>query len=463
MLDRSRLTLRDGTTLDELINEPMREVSLRVMDDVELYKIELERVFAKTWLLLAHDTEIPKKGDFVLRDMAEDQVIVTRDLEGEINVLLNVCQHRGMKVCRAEAGNGLVHRCIYHGWVFKANGDFVGAPVEKECMHGDMRPKEELGLKKARVAVYGGLIFATWNIDGPSFDEFLGDAKFYLDQLFCRTDGGLEMLGPPQRFVLPCNWKIPGEQSGSDGFHTLTLHRSLMEGGVMGGTAESIYAMAPGMYGVDVSCEQGHTLRCLEAAQTFKMFSDISFEGKSVDERLNLLTPPGLTKEMIPELHRNLTPDQVEMLATIPPQVGGMFPNILVLFIFAPRADGGASGALALHTYVPKGPDKVEFVNFIFAEKDAPEQVKRDMLQNAVQQSGTSGTIEQDDADTWPQIMRNARGAMGKTMTLKYQAMTGHSIPEGWKGGGNVYPGFTKDDTQWDWWMAYRKLMNTPS
>jgi hypothetical protein len=105
----------------------------------------------------------------------------------------------------------------------------------------------------------------------------------------------------------------------------------------------------------------------------------------------------------------------------------------------------------------------VEFVNFIFAEKDAPEQVKRDMLQNAVQQSGTSGTIEQDDADTWPQIMRNARGAMGKTMTLKYQAMTGHSIPEGWKGGGNVYPGFTKDDTQWDWWMAYRKLMNTPS
>jgi len=219
------------------------------------------------------------------------------------------------------------------------------------------------------VHLYGGLIFATWNVDGPSFDEYLGDIKYYMDQLFCRTDNGLELLGPPQRFVLPCNWKVPGEQSGSDGFHTLTLHRSLMEGGVMGGTAETIYDQAPGMYGVDVSCEQGHSLRCLEAEKTFKMFADIPFEGKSTEERLNLLTPPGITKEMIPELFKNLSADQVEQLATFPPQVGGMFPNVLLAFIFAPRTDGGASGALTLHTYMPKGPDRVEFVNYIFAEK----------------------------------------------------------------------------------------------
>src|SRR3546814_11344473 len=77
------------------------------------------------------------------------------------------------------------------------------------------------------------------------------------------------------------------------------------------------------------------------------------------------------------------------------------------------------------------------------------------MLQNSIQQTGTSGIIEQDDADTWPQIMRNARGAVSKGMTLKYQALSGHHKPEGWYGEGRVYPGFTKDDTQWDWWMAY--------
>ena len=81
------------------------------------------------------------------------------------------------------------------------------------------------------------------------------------------------------------------------------------------------------------------------------------------------------------------------------------------------------------------------------------------MLQNSIQQTGTSGIIEQDDADTWPQIMRNARGVVSKDITLKYQALHGHERPEGWKGGGLLYPGFTKDDTQWNWWMAYYNSM----
>jgi hypothetical protein len=50
-----------------------------------------------------------------------------------------------------------------------------------------------------------------------------------------------------------------------------------MEGGIMGGTPESIYDNAPGMYGVDVSVEQGHSFRCIEAALTFKVFSALSF------------------------------------------------------------------------------------------------------------------------------------------------------------------------------------------
>ena len=54
----------------------------------------------------------------------------------------------------------------------------------------------------------------------------------------------------------------------------------------MGGTPDSIYESAPGMYGVDISDKNGHSLRCLEATQTFKMFADVSFEGKSVEERL---------------------------------------------------------------------------------------------------------------------------------------------------------------------------------
>jgi phenylpropionate dioxygenase-like ring-hydroxylating dioxygenase large terminal subunit len=463
MLTESKSVLSDGTRVEDLINTETREVSMRVLHDRELYELELERVFGKTWLLLAHDSEIPKSGDYVVRAMGEDQVIVSRDRENQVHVMLNVCPHRGMRICMGEAGNAQVHRCIYHGWAFRPNGDFMGAPIEREQMHGDVFAKSELGLRKARVSVYGGLIFATWNIEGPSFEDFLGEMKWYLDMLFCRSDSGLECVGPPQRFIVPANWKAAAEQSASDGFHTLTTHRSLMETGVMGGSdEESIYANAPGMYGIDIGSPHGHSLRCIPAELTFSMFmrgTDLS--KLSIDERLQILPPPGIPKNMVSQLKKHLGAKQYELLAKAPPQVGGMFPNILVAFIYAPREDGKYGGALTLHTYVPKGPDHVEFINWIFVEKDAPEEMKRDMVANSVRSTGTSGTIEQDDSDMWPHQSRNARGVIARQGTLKYGALLGEKKPEDWPGGAYVYEGFTKDDTQWHWWKYYFELMTT--
>ena len=464
MVSETRHVLSDGTRVEDLINVETREVQMRVLSDPEIYKLEMEQIFGKTWLLLGHETEVPNAVDYIVRDMGEDQVIVSRDRKGAVNVMLNICPHRGMRVAMAECGNTQVHRCVYHGWAFRSDGSFIGAPIEREQMHGNIRSKEELGLKKARVHLYGGLIFATWNIEGPSFDEFLGDSKFYFDLLFTRTDGGLEVLGPPQRFIVPCNWKAAAEQSASDGFHTLTLHRSLMELGEYGSSADDIYANAPAMYGVDISCRQGHSLRCIPAEQTFSMFmANDDFKKLSFDERLAILPPPGISKEMIPELKRRLSADGLKLMAKAPPQVGGLFPNVLVLFIYMPRTDGGYSGALALHSYVPRGPNHVEFTNWIFAEKTAPEQMKADMMANAVRVSGTSGTIEQDDSDTWPHLTRNAKGYMGAQQTMKYQALLGQKKPEDWPGGGYVYDGFTKDDTQWNWWLYWRELMAAKS
>jgi nitrite reductase/ring-hydroxylating ferredoxin subunit len=460
MLTQAKQVLSDGTRIEDLVNLRTREVTLRVLADPEIYDLELKRVFARTWLLLAHESEIPAAGDYVVRDMGEDQVIVTRDREGKINVLLNICPHRGMRVCMGEAGNAQLHRCVYHGWAFRPNGEFIGAPVEREQMHGDVFPKSELGLKRARVHLYGGLVFATWNLEGPSFEEFLGETKWYYDMLFCRTDRGLESLGPPQRFIIRANWKAAAEQSASDGFHTLTLHRSLMEIGLMGGSDDSIYANAPAMYGVDIGSPQGHSLRCIPAEVTFSMFMGMSnLKGIGTEERLKILPPPGIPQELLPQLQRHMQPSQLKLLAEAPPQVGGMFPNVMIAFIYAPRADGKYSGALSLHTYVPKGPDRVEFINWMFVERDAPEHMKRDMLQNAIRQTGTSGTIEQDDSDTWPHMSRNARGAVGRECTLKYGALLGERKPPDWPGGALVYDGFTKDDTQWNWWLYWRKLM----
>ena len=210
--------------LSQFIDLENREVSVAALHDHALYELELERIFAKAWLMIGHASEVPDIGDYVVRLMGEDQVIVARAADGEVHVSLNVCPHRAMHVCLADSGNARVHKCIYHGWAFRPDGTFIGAPIEKEQMHGSVKTKAQLGLKKARVQLYGGLIFATWNHDGPDLDTWLGDMKFYYDMLFTRTDKGLEVLGPPQRLTIDANWKTAGEQSACDGFHTLTLH-----------------------------------------------------------------------------------------------------------------------------------------------------------------------------------------------------------------------------------------------
>ena len=146
MLSPTPPTLSDGTKVVDLVNVNTREVQMRALSDPELYELEMERIFGKIWVFLGHESEIPNSGDFVTRDMGSDSVLVTRDKSGEVHVLLNLCTHRGMRVSTLDAGNTQIHTCIYHGWAFRPNGDFLASPVEKECMHGTMMSKAELSL-----------------------------------------------------------------------------------------------------------------------------------------------------------------------------------------------------------------------------------------------------------------------------------------------------------------------------
>lgn len=453
--------LRDGTAVSDLIDLDKREVKLRALSDHEIYAIEQEKIFGKTWLLLGHESEIPNDSDFMQRFMGDDAVIVARAKGGEIHVSLNVCPHRGMKIVTQDRGNSAFHKCIYHGWAFKPSGEFLGSPVADQCMHGEIRSKEELGLTKARVTLYGGLIFATWNIDGPSLEDFLGDAKWYYDMLFKRTNNGMVVAGPPQRFIVRANWKAAGEQSAADGFHTLTLHRWLGEVGNYskkdedGGGGD----LTPEMFGAEVSSPHGHALRCIDLARKIKKLTGQDPSDLGITEKLQALPPPGITADMVDQLAENLSPEQMEVMAWMPPQVGGMFPNILFGFVYIPQSDGSVVGSMTLHTYVPKGPDKLEFVNWIFVEKDTPPELREKMVMQTVQLFGTSGMVEQDDSDTWPHMTLSAKGPQGRKSTLKYQAMYKTGKPEGWPGPGIVNEGFTKDDTQWHWWNYWYELM----
>jgi phenylpropionate dioxygenase-like ring-hydroxylating dioxygenase large terminal subunit len=125
-----------------LVNAREGLVSPRIFVDPEIYRQEQERIFTRTWLYVAHESEIPQSGDFVTRTMGEDSVIVARGADGKIRVFLNACRHRGMPVCREDMGKTSSFVCGYHGWRFGISGELIGVPffegyqgkLDKSCL-----------------------------------------------------------------------------------------------------------------------------------------------------------------------------------------------------------------------------------------------------------------------------------------------------------------------------------------
>ncbi len=88
-----------------------------------MYQRELDSIFKRSWLFVGHESMIPKPGDFRTTYMADDAVIVCRDKESRVRVLLNKCRHRGgNKVCQFDMGNANIFHCSYHGWSYDTAG-----------------------------------------------------------------------------------------------------------------------------------------------------------------------------------------------------------------------------------------------------------------------------------------------------------------------------------------------------
>ena len=90
--------------------------------------------------------------------------------------------------------------------------------------------KSEWGLAEvAQMANYMGTIWATWDKNAPSFEDYLGEATIAFDQGLCAWDGGdggTELLGSVQKWVVPCNWKFVAENFAGDWLHGVS-HRSV--------------------------------------------------------------------------------------------------------------------------------------------------------------------------------------------------------------------------------------------
>ena len=205
-------------------------IPFRAYTSDAIYRKELERFFYKGhWCYVGLEAEIPNAGDFTRTVVGERSVIMVRDADGSINVIENVCAHRGMRFCRERHGNRKGFVCPYHQWSYTLKGDLQGVPFRRGVrqegkvvggMPADFDTKEH-GLTKLKVATRGGVVFASFDPEVEALEAYLGPAILgYFDRLF---DGRkLTILGY-NRQRIPGNWKLMQENI-KDPYHPGLLH-----------------------------------------------------------------------------------------------------------------------------------------------------------------------------------------------------------------------------------------------
>ena len=399
---------------------PEGEIPAGILSDPEIFELERERVFARSWVYIAHESEIPNPGDYVLRYIVDNRFIVVRDEEGQVRALLDICRHRGMQVCRAESGNASHFRCPYHGWTYRNDGSLIGVPSQKAA-YGDRLDKSQIGLEQIRVEAYSGMIFGTLDPEAPPLEEWLGDIRWYLELITRRSPEGLEVIGAPQRWVVDVNWKLASENFVGDSYHTLMTHRSMVELGVA--PRDARYAM----YGEQIHIpNKGHGSMVIGAPPGAKL-------------------PPfwGYPEEMLERARTSYpTKEQFEVARETRIMLVTVFPNLSIHNpIRSPHHKyQGSVPMLTFRVWNPIGPGKIEIFSWFLVEKDAPEEFKQLSSWSYLRSFGISGTFEQDDAEIWTRITNGASSSLGRQHKLNYQMGTHHEPDPDWPGPGVAYP-----------------------
>lgn len=206
--------------------------------DQEIFQEELERIWYRTWVYVGHASEVPEPNDYVRKSIGPQDVVMTRDRNGEVHLLLNRCAHRANLVCEDAQGNSSSFRCPYHGWTYRNTGELLGYPYNKG--YGG-KGKLDLGMGRVpRVASYRGFVFGSFAEEGPTLLEHLGEAAGELDRLArLSPEGEVEMSAGWLQHRTRANWKLLAENE-TDGYHPQFVHSSIFS--VTGSPIGALYS-----------------------------------------------------------------------------------------------------------------------------------------------------------------------------------------------------------------------------
>jgi len=382
-----------------LVDHEKGLVDRRIFYDPDIYQLEMEQIFARSWLFMCHESQIPNPGDFFLNFMGEDRVIVVRNNEGGINVLVNSCRHRGNAVCRADEGHATSFMCTYHGWTYDLKGALVGVPGFKEVYHEEL-DRENWGLiNAAQVESYKGLVFANMDANAPGLDEWLGlGGKLGLD-IFCDRYADMKAFPGIIKFQMKCNWKFPSDNS-QDQYHGGFTHASAVIAGhnittnPRGARRRGFGSVQP-QPGVTVLEEYGHGFSAVYLPDNWnEMVAE-----KPLDNWVKYQEVPSSEGKMTRLGRINMN----------------VFPNLFV-------ATSGSNIALRL----PRGPMATEIWVWSLYDDKSEFSFREMQRKRSESHFGPSGLFEQEDGENWDQSTRGTVGAVSGRFPLNYQMGLGH-------------------------------------
>jgi phthalate 3,4-dioxygenase subunit alpha len=386
----------------QVLNDVRRGmIPAHVYNDRQLFELERDRLFSRTWLFVAHESEIPQDGDYVVRRVLNDSFIIARDSKGQIRAMFNMCLHRGMQICRAEMGNASNFRCPYHGWSYRNDGRIIGLPFHHDAYGGEagFKRKGQTLLPAPSLASYNGLIFISMDPHAEPLDDFLGDFRFYLDFYTKQSTQGLEVRGP-QRWRIKANWKIGAENFSGDMYHTPQTHASVVEIGLFREPKAE-------------KRKDGATYWAHRGGGTTYKLPPGTFE-----ERMRYV---GYTDDMIDRIKTVWTAEQQQVVGDDGFMISAAtcFPNLSFVHNWPKVEDGDdVLPFISIRMWQPISENETEVYSWFAVDSAAPEEYKKNSYKAYLMCFGSTGMFEQDDVENWVSLTNTAAGSMARRLLL---------------------------------------------
>jgi benzoate/toluate 1,2-dioxygenase alpha subunit len=209
--------------------------------DPEVFALEMEELWAKTWIYAGHASQVPNPGDYYTCTIGAEPVVMVRHTDGSVRVLRNRCAHKGTKVVAATCGNvGRFFRCPYHAWSYRTDGSLAAVPLRGGYDGTGFTTSEAVrGMSPVHAVNYRGFVFAKLSDEGPGFHEYFGASLSSIDYMVERSPSGeMQVAGGVLRYLHDCNWKLFVENL-NDTMHPMAAHAS------SAGTAKALWADKP--------------------------------------------------------------------------------------------------------------------------------------------------------------------------------------------------------------------------